>query len=95
MTAAAPPDEQGYYHSKIIIEDDVIVFNDATLLAPPDKPLIIGEGAVIGANSFVKEDVEPWAIMAGSPARKIGERPRLLEWIEVKKILRKQGVKIN
>lgn len=34
----------------------------------------IGTGAVIGANSFVNHDVEPFAIMAGSPARHIGYR---------------------
>ena len=36
-----------------------------------------GEGAVIGAGSFVNKDCEPWGIYVGSPARKIGERPRL------------------
>ena len=28
----------------------------------------IGDGAVIGANSFVNKDVEPFAIVVGSPA---------------------------
>lgn len=39
-------------------------------------PVTIGEGAVIGAGSFVNKDIEPWAIYAGSPAKKIGERPK-------------------
>jgi acetyltransferase-like isoleucine patch superfamily enzyme len=34
----------------------------------------IGEGAVVGAGSVVTKNVEPYAIMAGNPARKIGER---------------------
>ena len=34
----------------------------------------IGEGAVIGAGAVVTKDVEPYAIMAGNPARKVGER---------------------
>jgi acetyltransferase-like isoleucine patch superfamily enzyme len=34
----------------------------------------IGEGAVVGAGAVVAKDVEPYAIMAGNPARKIGER---------------------
>ena len=34
----------------------------------------IGEGAVIGAGAVVTKDVEPYAIIAGNPARKIGER---------------------
>jgi len=91
MTAGAPPDEQGYYHSHIIIEDEVIIFNDCSILAPEGKPLIIGEGAVIGANSFVKEDVEPWSIVAGTPARKIGMRPKLLDWIEKNKQERRKN----
>lgn len=40
--------------------------------------LKIGEGAVIGAGAVVTKDVEPFAIVAGNPARKIGERNREL-----------------
>jgi acetyltransferase-like isoleucine patch superfamily enzyme len=38
----------------------------------------IGDGAVIGAGSVVTRNVDPYAIMAGSPARKVGDRPRSL-----------------
>lgn len=34
----------------------------------------IGDHAVIGMNSTVTRDVAPYAIMAGSPARQIGDR---------------------
>ena len=34
----------------------------------------VGRGAVIGANAVVMSDVEPYAIHAGVPARKIGQR---------------------
>lgn len=34
----------------------------------------IGAGAVVGAGALVTKDVEPYAIVAGNPARKIGER---------------------
>ena len=40
-------------------------------------PVKIGDGCVIGAGSFVNKDCEPWGIYVGSPAKKIGERPRL------------------
>jgi acetyltransferase-like isoleucine patch superfamily enzyme len=34
----------------------------------------IGEGAVVGAGSVVTSEVPPYAIVAGSPARIVGER---------------------
>lgn len=36
----------------------------------------VGEGAVIGAGAVVTRSVKPWAVVAGNPAREIGERPR-------------------
>jgi maltose O-acetyltransferase len=40
----------------------------------------IGEGAVIGAGAVVASDVEPYAIMAGNPARQVGIRSRDLSY---------------
>lgn len=38
-------------------------------------PLVtVGEGAVVGARAVVTKDVEPWAIMAGNPAKFIKTR---------------------
>jgi putative colanic acid biosynthesis acetyltransferase WcaF len=34
----------------------------------------VGEGAVVGARAVVVRDVAPWAIVAGNPARVIGQR---------------------
>ena len=34
----------------------------------------IGDGAVVGARSLVTSDIEPYAIYAGTPAKKIGSR---------------------
>lgn len=36
----------------------------------------IGEGAVVGALSFVTRDIEPWTINVGSPAKPVRERRR-------------------
>lgn len=52
------------------IEDKVFINLGATVLAG----VVIGEGAVIAAGSLVTKDVEPWSIVAGVPAKKIGER---------------------
>jgi acetyltransferase-like isoleucine patch superfamily enzyme len=40
--------------------------------------ITVGQGAVIGAGSLVANDVEPYSIVGGLPARKIGERTRNL-----------------
>jgi maltose O-acetyltransferase len=42
--------------------------------------ITIGEGAVVGAGAVVTKDVEPFSIMAGNPARKIGERSKGLSY---------------
>ena len=39
----------------------------------------VGEGAVVGARSTITHDVAAWTVVAGSPPRHIGERPRLAE----------------
>lgn len=41
----------------------------------------IGEGAVVAAGSVVTKDVEPYTIVAGNPARRVGERPRNLGYL--------------
>jgi acetyltransferase-like isoleucine patch superfamily enzyme len=40
------------------------------------KGVDIGEGAVVAAGSVVVRDVEPWAVVAGVPAKQVGERSR-------------------
>jgi putative colanic acid biosynthesis acetyltransferase WcaF len=38
----------------------------------------VGEGAVLGLGSVAARDLAPWAVHAGLPARRVGERPRHL-----------------
>jgi len=60
-------------YGKVVIEYDAYIGANCTIM----PNLAVGEGAVIGAHSFVNKDVEPWSICVGSPCRKIGERPRV------------------
>lgn len=53
----------------ILIEDDVWIGFNSTIL----KGVTIGRGAVVGACSVVTKDVAPYAVVAGCPARTIGQ----------------------
>lgn len=61
---------------EVVIEDYVWIAYRSIIL-PGVK---IGEGAVVAAGSVVTKDVEPYAIVAGAPARKVGERNRNLDY---------------
>jgi len=48
----------------ITIKDNVWIGFDCVILAG----VVIGEGAIVGARSVIREDVEPWTVVAGNPA---------------------------
>jgi acetyltransferase-like isoleucine patch superfamily enzyme len=64
---------------EVVIDDNVWIGARAMIL--PGKH--IGEGAVVGAGSVVTKDVEPYTIVAGVPARVIGERSRQINYHNV------------
>lgn len=60
-----------------------IVIEDRAWLGPNVIVLpgvTIGQGAVCCAGCVVTKDVEPYAVVAGIPARKVAERPRVLRY---------------
>jgi len=57
--------------NRIEVGHDVHIGHNVTLVYPARK---IGDGAIIGAGSLVVEDVPPYAIVAGYPARVIRYR---------------------
>ena len=60
----------------VIIGDHVWIAYRAVIL----PGVTIGEGAVVAAGAVVTRDVEPFTIVAGVPAHKIGERNRNLNY---------------
>jgi virginiamycin A acetyltransferase len=64
--------EQRFIPSRggIKIEDDVWIGANTTIL----DGTIIKKGAVIGANSLVKGELEPYCVYAGNPLKQIGQR---------------------
>lgn len=54
----------------ITIGDDVWIGTGAKVL----KGVTVGDGAVIAAGALVKDDVAPYTIVGGIPAKKISER---------------------
>ncbi|GAB2783997.1 hypothetical protein GCM10027275_30110 [Rhabdobacter roseus] len=68
-----------YYADKggdVFIEDYVWIASRATIL----PRVRLGRGCVIAAGSVVTKDVPPMTIVAGVPARKIGQRGSQLKY---------------
>ena len=57
--------------SFVCIERHAIIGANSVIL----PGVAIGEGAVVGANSFVHKDCKPWTVYFGSPAKPIKRRP--------------------
>lgn len=72
-------------HKKVgcVIGNDVWIGSDVTIL----NGLSIGDGAIIGAGSVVTKNIDPYAIVAGNPARVIKyrfEKDVVREFLEIK-----------
>jgi virginiamycin A acetyltransferase len=64
--------EQRFMESRggILIEDDVWIGANSVIL----DGAILRKGCVVGANSLVIGELEPYSVNVGSPALKVGER---------------------
>jgi len=64
------PNEKPKSRGDIVLGSDVWVASNATILSG----VTIGDGAVIGAGSVVLDDVPPYAVVFGNPARVMSKR---------------------
>lgn len=74
VTAPGIPEE--YLNAKIfspVIMGDYSSLASNVVVCPG---VTIGEGAVVGANSFVDKNIPAWEIWVGNPARFLKTRPR-------------------
>lgn len=62
-----------------VIGNDVWIGNSATIM----QGVKIGDGAIIGTNSLVTKDVEPYTIVGGNPAKEIRKRfdDETIKWL--------------
>ncbi|MDP4163807.1 MAG: 2,3,4,5-tetrahydropyridine-2,6-dicarboxylate N-acetyltransferase [Bacillota bacterium] len=51
----------------VVVEDDVVIGANAVVL----EGVTVGKGAVVAAGAIVIDDVAPYTVVAGTPARKI------------------------
>jgi acetyltransferase-like isoleucine patch superfamily enzyme len=64
--------------SKITIKDDVWIGNGSIIVSG----ITIGAASIVGAGSVVVKDVAPGSIVAGNPAKIIGQRFKSSEDLE-------------
>lgn len=64
--------EKGFKSLPIHIKNNSFISVGAIIL----PGVTIGEGSIVGANSVVTKDVEPWTVVGGVPAKKIGNREK-------------------
>ncbi|MDP3734283.1 MAG: acyltransferase [Nanoarchaeota archaeon] len=73
MSAAVPKEQMDLIIGKIVIEKDAFIGTNCII----HPNVTIGEGAVVGSNSLILNNVEPWTINIGNPCRTIGKRKHI------------------
>jgi len=66
-----PIDGQGYTVVALPVIDDWAWIGERAIILPGRT---VGRGAIVGAGAVVTRDVEPFSIVGGNPAKRIGSR---------------------
>lgn len=69
-SAAVPIQEQGYEQQPVLLEPDCWLAAGSVIL----PGVTLGRGTVVAAGAVVTKSTEPYSIVAGVPARAIGQR---------------------
>jgi galactoside O-acetyltransferase len=72
MSSCAPADRQFVKCAPVTIGKSAFIGLNSVIM----PGVTIGEGAIVGACSFVNADIPPWKIAVGIPARVIKDRPK-------------------
>lgn len=67
-----PPHYRAVTRGQVRVGEHALIFTNAVVL----PNVTIGEGAVVAAGSVVHYDLQPWTVYAGTPLRRVGERPK-------------------
>ena len=79
LTNPTIPDKyKNVFEAEVILKKHSIIGVGSSIM----PGVILGEGSVVGAKSFVKKSTEPWSIYAGLPAKKIKARKKDLLKLE-------------
>lgn len=78
LTADHDPHSETFAGRNRAVEiDDYVFIGTRALILPGCR---IGRGAIVAAGAIVTKNVEPFAIVAGNPAKIIGGRPQNLNY---------------
>lgn len=55
-------------HYKVAIEDDIEIGANSVII-PNGKDITIGHNSIVGALSFVRDDIPPYSVAVGIPAK--------------------------
>jgi acetyltransferase-like isoleucine patch superfamily enzyme len=72
MSSCAPADKQFVRCAPVKIGRSAFIGLNSVVM----PGVTVGEGAIVGACSFVNSDVPPYNVVAGTPAKLIKERPK-------------------